>query len=76
MTILFTQLDTQVILRTKQGIFRQAKMYRRDNHIYAGVAGGYVMLYENHVTSCPYITWVEMEGGFPVGKFGRLQVVA
>lgn len=72
MVILFTHLDRQAVVRTKQGVYKQVKLARRDIYLYAAVSGGYVQLYANHVTSHPGVTWVELEGDYTVGQFGRL----
>jgi hypothetical protein len=50
-----------VILRTRGGVFRQAKVYRRGEHIYAGHAGGFVRLLRYSGTSVPTTTWWEIE---------------
>lgn len=73
-TILFTTLDDQVILRAVNGLYKQAKLAMRGNHVYAQVSGGFVMLYANGTTSHPNVRWLEMENqqDYATGSLGRL----
>lgn len=73
-SILFTPLDDQVILRSKTGIYRQARIARRGDYVYACVGGGFVMLYANGTTSSPNIRYVDIEGAenYATGSLGRL----
>lgn len=51
--------DAFVILRSK-GVFRQAKLYRRGQHIYAGHGSGFVRILPRSGTSNPNVGWVDI----------------
>lgn len=51
--------DVFVILRTRRGIYKQAKLYARGEHVYAGHGGGFVRLFREG-TSCPDVLWQDM----------------
>jgi hypothetical protein len=57
--------DAYAILRNKQGVYRQAKIYRRDGYLYAGYSGGFIRLHRLG-TSNPYIFWDTIELPFKV----------
>ena len=46
--------DAQCILAGSNGVYRQAKVYRRGNALYAGYGSGFVRLYKTG-TSVPSI---------------------
>lgn len=48
--------DAQVILRSK-GVFRQAKVYRRGDRLYAGWGSGFIRLGGRDATSCPNVSY-------------------
>ena len=48
--------DAQVILRSK-GVFRQAKVYRREDRLYAGWGSGFIRLGGRDATSCPNVSY-------------------
>lgn len=62
--------DTHVILRSK-GVYRQAKVYRRGDALYAGWGNGFVQLRGNDGTSNPNVSWEETDAPFVRGKFGH-----
>lgn len=72
----FNKLDNYVLLRTKQGVYRQAQIAERDGQLFAVVPGGYIMLYEHGVTSNTALVWTETDIEMKSGRFGRLQLVA
>ena len=51
--------DTFVILRSRRGVFRQAKVYSRGDRIYAGIGSGFVQLVRGG-TSCPDLSWSDL----------------
>ena len=54
---LFHELpEAQVVLRTK-GVYRQAKLYRRGNDIYAAYGSGFVRLLAGSGTTSPHTIW-------------------
>ena len=75
---MFVQIEGSVLLRTKQGVFREAMLALRGQDLYAIVAGGYVRLLQGNDTSNPNLRWTELLGiqHQSTDKFGRLQVVA
>ncbi|HLZ24531.1 MAG TPA: hypothetical protein VKQ30_20645 [Ktedonobacterales bacterium] len=48
--------DEHAILKSK-GVYRQAKLYRRGEKLFAGFGNGYVRLHPEHVTSKPDVKW-------------------
>ena len=55
---LFHELpEAQVVLRTK-GVYRQAKLYRRGNDIYAAYGSGFVRLLKHSGTTVPTVSWL------------------
>lgn len=65
--------DAAVILR-RQGVFRQAKVFRRGRDVYAALGGGFIGLYAGGGTSVPTISWEDLEGAGPTetGRFNKL----
>lgn len=64
--------DAHVILRGKRGIYRQAKVYRRGAHVFAGVGGGFVRLLGRSTTTNPDVSWLELEAdGVALGRSGE-----
>lgn len=59
--------DAQCIVRCKGGVYKQAKLYRRGEHTYVGIRGGFVRICawmkfgDTWPTSAPDITVVDME---------------
>lgn len=53
--------DGYVVLRSR-GVYRQAKLYRRGEDIYAAHSGGYVKLHGYAGTSAPNIGWADLHG--------------
>lgn len=52
--------DGTAILYSK-GIFRQSKVYRRADHVYAAWAGGYIRLLQRGGTTNPNVAWKDLE---------------
>lgn len=73
-TVLFCILDDHVILRSAKGVYKQAKVARRKEFVYACTGGGFVALYANGTTSNPGVRWEEIENGvmYQPGRLGRL----
>lgn len=67
--------DAAVILRSR-GVYRQAKVYRRGEGLYASYSGGFLALYGNSGTSHPNVSWDEIDAGCEtgVGRLGRLVI--
>ncbi|MGE0211809.1 MAG: hypothetical protein AB7S41_08960 [Parvibaculaceae bacterium] len=69
--------DAHAILSSK-GVYRQCKVFRRGNELYAGYGAGFVRLYQ-HGTSAPSLNFDEIVLPEGVDKkadvHGRLSVV-
>ena len=64
--------DAAVIIR-RRGRYRQSKLYRRGDQLFAAVGSDFVRLMAANGTSDPHISWVELDAaGSPVlkDKFG------
>lgn len=48
--------DAQVVLRSK-GVFKQAKLFRRGEHVYAAYGSGYIRLLRHSGTTVPTVSW-------------------
>ena len=62
--------EAAVILRAR-GVYKQAKVYRRGDGLYAGALGGFVQLYAQGGTAVPSLSWEDIElpvGGRVLGK--------
>jgi hypothetical protein len=55
--------DAAVILRGRNGVYRQAKVYRRGEQLFANHAGGFIRLSSNSGTSCPNVSWLDLDTG-------------
>lgn len=65
--------DAHVILRSRRGVYRQAKVYRfGNNELFAGSGGGFVRLYRSGGTSAPDISWSDLSVPFLADALGRL----
>lgn len=53
--------DAQVILRSR-GVYKQAKLYRRGDEIFAGANGGFIRMMGSHGTSVPSVSWLDIYG--------------
>lgn len=69
--------DAAVVLRSK-GVYRQAKVYRRADGVYAAWGAGYIRLYRKGGTTAPNVSWDDIEIGavgaddFVADAFDRL----
>jgi hypothetical protein len=52
--------EAQAILLTK-GVFKQAKVYRRGNRIYAQWGSGFIRLGGRDATSCPGVSYESLD---------------
>ncbi|HRL05097.1 MAG TPA: hypothetical protein PL098_00120 [Brevundimonas diminuta] len=50
--------EAQVVLRCK-GVYRQAKLFHRDGHVYAAWGSGFVRLLSGSGTTVPSVSWHE-----------------
>jgi hypothetical protein len=68
--MLFSSIDDKqaVIRNTKNGVFKQAKLYERKGEIYAAASGGFIRLMSDGRTSHPNMKWDDIEVHFEVTK--------
>lgn len=52
--------DAAAIIRTK-GVFRQVKVYRRGEALYAGHGSGFIKLSAGGGTSTPNVSWLDID---------------
>lgn len=78
--MLFSSIeDKQTVIRnTKNGVYKQAKLYERKGELYAGYSGGFIRLIREGRTSNPNILWDDIEVSFDVvsGIHGALKYIA
>lgn len=54
---LFAEIpDAQIILRSK-GVYRQAKLFRRGDHVFAAWGSGFIRLLRHGGTTVPAVTY-------------------
>jgi hypothetical protein len=56
-TELFHCIDGHNAILRKNGVYRQTKLYKRGDYIYAGYSGGFVGLCRSGGTSSPDVSW-------------------
>lgn len=54
--------DAQVILRSK-GVYRQAKLFRRGEDVFAAWGSGFIRLMSAGGTTVPTVHWLDTFGG-------------
>jgi hypothetical protein len=77
--MLFSAIDDKqaVIRNTKNGVFKQVKLYERNGDIYAAAAGGFIRLLVDGRTSHPNMKWDDIEVRYePVNNlYGSIKLV-
>lgn len=69
---LFHVIDDGVAILRCKGLYRQAKVYRRGEDVFAGYGGGYVKLHGAAGTSRPDVSWLEIDApGVRLGIGGQ-----
>lgn len=64
---LFHVVDDGFAILRSRGVYRQAKLYRRGNNLYAGFGAGFVKLHVHGGTTAPNVSWIDVDaGGLPV----------
>lgn len=48
--------DAQIVLRSK-GVFKQAKLFRRGEYVYAAYGSGFIRLLRHSGTTVPAVSW-------------------
>jgi hypothetical protein len=57
----FHLIDEAAVILRNRGVYRQAKVFRRGEALYASYGAGFVRLYKDGGTSLPNLSWDEME---------------
>jgi hypothetical protein len=57
----FHIIDEAAVILRQRGVFRQVKVYRRGDALFAGHGNGFVRLYKGGGTSAPNLAWDDME---------------
>lgn len=73
---MFTLIEDGYVVLRRRGVFKPAKLYLRNGHIYAGYAGGFIRLLKHEGgTSCPDVLYDDLHLPFtPTSDaLGRLQ---
>ena len=65
---LFTVIEEAFVLVSRKGVYRQAKVYRRGDKLYAGHGAGLVRLCAHGTTTVPDVKWLEIDGPDIVAK--------
>lgn len=52
--------DAYCIVRQRNGVHKQAKVYQYNNGLYVGVKGGYVRLMKDGNVGTPDMSWIEL----------------
>lgn len=68
--------EAAVILKGKKGIFRQANVYHRGEHVFAGYGGGFVRLISGGSTTNPDVSWIDLEADGVTAESGKTPVWA
>lgn len=57
---LFHEIPEGVVILRSRGVFRQAKVYRRAEFIYAQFGSGFIRLLSAAGTSVPNVSWLDL----------------
>ena len=68
---LFHVIEDKTIILRSNGVYRQAKVYYRGEHLYAGHGSGFVRLLKQPGTSNPNIFWDETDVEYAADRLGR-----
>lgn len=76
MTMVFKQLEGDIITLRQKGVFKQTDLYARGKELFARHGSGFVRIYENGSTSVAGLLWdgLQTERFTTADKFGRLEV--
>lgn len=67
----FTVIEGRHVILLRNGVYKQAKAYKRGNELYAGQSGGFVRLLGGRGTSDPNTLWIETDVDHKLGEMGR-----
>lgn len=54
--------DSSVVIRSKQGVYRQTTLHYKGERIYAKHGSGFVCRHAAGGTSCPSMSWDDLDG--------------
>lgn len=72
----FTIIEDEAALLHGGGVYRQAKLYRRGDELFAGHGSGFIGLRPDGATSVPHVRWQEISIPYRKDGIGRLKVEA
>lgn len=74
--IRFHVIDDAAVILRRNGVYRQSKVFRRGDALYAAYGAGFLRLMGNSGTSVPSISWDDIDAGCEtmVDRMGRLTV--
>lgn len=58
---LFHEVPEGVVILRSRGVFRQAKVYRRAEFVYAQFGSGFVRLLSAAGTTVPHVSWLDLD---------------
>lgn len=71
---LFHIIDDAVVHLQSRGIYREAKVYRRGEHVFAKWGAGYIRLLAHSGTTVPSVSWHDIEAAGVALKPNRTPV--
>lgn len=72
---LFHVIDDGVVILRARGVYKQVKLYRRGEQLYALFGGGFIRLLQGRGTTVPNVSWIDMEGpGCLMSRVGPVYV--
>lgn len=57
----FHLIDDGAAILRHRGVWKQANVYRRGTHVFAGFGGGFIRLLRGSATSNPNVSWDDIE---------------
>ena len=64
----FSKIENAFVLLKTAGVYRQADLYRRGEHLFAKAGAGYIRLGISGETSAPRTHWLEIDPGQDAGN--------
>lgn len=76
--MLFNIVDNAFVILRSNGVYRQAKVFRRGTALYAQWGAGFIGLRQTNErgsTTHPLVSWEHIEGvSYMVGTFGQMDI--
>lgn len=70
----FHIIDDHAVILYSKGVYRQVKLYRRENKLYAAHGSGFIQLRGNGGTSNPNISWQDTSYPYIKGRLGHPEI--